>query len=336
MLNVQLKQELQPLTGLLTGLVAGPMLSWGLLDVVSLFPAAPEWEEQRAGFAAPLESTQLMSIPSYGTLVLRNAATAEVLVLPMHIAFFQLGAQNHATSRTLVLQPGETLKVTDCYCIQQFQGGFLQEAQQRFICLPLGLRRAALEGRGWKGFERLWEAIEAYTRRFGISHGGHLDRLLRPNFARLLPYRHAFELQPGQIGAAYFLAGSLVGLELAPNRRCWAELMPILNIYCYGPEALLAERLQRKRPRQPLDLTELASLDDLQHRLLEARLRERSERLAQLARIATDDLLLQPVEVEVRGSLRTLTLAREQWLGQAVCSGSDVVYLSLFSGTVQA
>jgi len=34
------------------------------------------------------------------------------------------------------------------FCIQQAQGGLLQEAQQRFLMLPLGLRRAALEQRG--------------------------------------------------------------------------------------------------------------------------------------------------------------------------------------------
>ena len=49
---------------------------------------------------------------------LRNASSDDRLIVPMHIGFFQPGAQNHTTSRVLVLEAGETIRVTDCLCIQ--------------------------------------------------------------------------------------------------------------------------------------------------------------------------------------------------------------------------
>ncbi|WP_376795567.1 ARPP-1 family domain-containing protein [Thermogemmatispora sp.] len=331
MMEIQVKQEVSetsPLTGLLAHLAPGPLVSWGLLEVVGLFPVSTELERSRARFLPPMRSLEVVGSPSYGTLVLRNQAEDGVLVLPMHIAFFQPGVQNHATSRVLVLDAGETLTVDDCFCIQQRQGGTPRQAQQRFCMLPLGLRRAALELQGVRDFSRLWTAITAYSRRYGIDYSGHLERWLRPNFARLLPYRHALEWLPGQVGAAFFLAGKLVGLEVAPNSAYWQELLPVLLIYCYGPAALLAERQQRTASRPTFELEGLRDLDDLQQRLYEARRQERRLHLEQICSVAT--LHKQARSQEEHAGLRVLSINHGEWLGQAVCSGSEVVYLSLF------
>jgi hypothetical protein len=145
------------------------------------------------------------------------------------------------------------LEANDCFCIQQTQGGLLQEAQQRFLLLPLGLRRAAFEQRRTTGYSRLWGDIETFTRRYGVTRGGHLERFLRPNFKRLLPLRHAFEAEPGQVGAAYFIGGRLAGVELAPTAAYWQDLFPILTMYCYGPAALMAERKRWTTERQVVD-----------------------------------------------------------------------------------
>ena len=93
---------------------------------------------RRQRFATPEEHLKLAQVPTYGTVVLRNTSPDHRLIVPMHIGFFQPGAQNHATSRALVLEAGETLSVNDCFCIQASQGGLLKEAQQRFVMLPLG------------------------------------------------------------------------------------------------------------------------------------------------------------------------------------------------------
>lgn len=331
MMEIQVKQEAaetSPLAGLLEHLAPGPLLSWGLLEVIGLFPVSADHEQRHVRFAPPLSALELVGSPSYGTLVLRNRATDGVLVLPMHVAFFQPGVQNHATSRVLVLDAGETLTVDDCFCIQRTQSGMLRQAQQRFCMLPLGLRRAAFELQGVRDFGRLWTAITAYSRRYGINYNGHLEHWLRPNFALLLPYRHALELQPGQIGAAFFLAGRLVGVELAPNSAYWAELMSVLLIYCYGSAALLAQRQGRAPSRSSLDLAGLRDIDDLQRRLQEVRYQDQRLHLGQLSSVAT--LHKYARLAEKHAGLRVLSINHGEWLGQVVCAGSEVVYLSLF------
>jgi len=140
--------------GLLADVRPGQIQSWGLLDVVALFSAEQRPDYSR--FVSPLQHLKLVRVPSYGTLILENEAKSGTLIAPMHIGFFQTGAQNHATSRVLLLEAGETLTASDCFCIQASQGGLLKEAQQRFIILPLSLRKAALSKRGKDGYSRLW------------------------------------------------------------------------------------------------------------------------------------------------------------------------------------
>ena len=277
-------------------------------------------------------------MPTYGTVVLRNTSPDHRLIVPMHIGFFQPGAQNHATSRALVLEAGETLSVNDCFCIQASQGGLLKEAQQRFVMLPLGLRQYALAKRHTQGFSRLWADIDGYTRQYGLATGGHLERFLRPNFDQLLPLRHALEAVPGQVGAAYFVAGRLAGVEVMPNEACWQEMSPILAIYCYGPEALCAERRGYQRVGEPLDLECLADVDDLAHRLRDVRAREATQRADIVNELAT--LVFDQQVDEDRHGLRIATLGFSSWLGQAVRDPEcrvprrQVVYASVFRDVI--
>lgn len=313
-------------TGLLAGLMPGHLQSRGLFDIVPLLPGVER--DTYDHYASPLEHLKLVRVQSYGTLLLENTEPKLILIAPMHIGFFQEGAQNHATSRVLILKGGETLTADDCFCVQQSQGGLLKEAQQRFIVLPLSLRQAALTKRGQNGFGRLWQDIDAHNRRYGISRGGHLERFLRPYFHRLQPFRHAFELLPQQVGAAYFIAGQLVGLEITPNAAYWQDVGPVLNIYCYGAAALLAERHRLKTERQPLNLDDLSDLDDLTQLLTEAREWEMALRSDLIQEVA--DLPWEYAADDTRHGLRVMHLQSDSWAGQVVKDGSEIVYLSLF------
>ncbi len=325
------------ISDLLSGLAPRTLQSRGLLEVVGLFPAEANGSaapgDGRAQYVAPLEHLKLVQVPTYGSMVLRNTADKGVLIAPMHLGFFQEGAQNHATSRVLLLEAGESLTADDCFCIQQSQGGYLKEAQQRFLILPLGLRGVALGQRGVNSYSRLWGAIDRYNRSYGIARGGHLERFLRPYFARLQPFRHAFETLPGQVGAAYFISGSLVGVEVAPNPAYWQDLAPILNIYCYGPAALLAERQGWQPARKPLNLEDLRDLDDLAGRLASTRAREEAARVGQLTSLAA--ATWNGTLAEERHSLRIITLEQQGWAGQMVREGAgQMVYLSVFHDLV--
>jgi hypothetical protein len=315
------------LTGPLRGLRPGPVLTWGGLEALSLFPADPT---DRPQFVPPLRHLRLAGVRAYGKLELQSTAERGLLVVPMHVGFFQEGAQNHATSRALVLEAGERLVVEDCFCIQQAQGGLLKEAQQRFLMLPLGLRRAALEHRGTAGFSRLWGDIDTFTRQYGVARGGHLERFLRPYFSRLQPYRHGLEALPGQVGAAYFVAGQLVGVEVAPNPAYWRDLSPILAIYGYAPAAILALDRGRGTKREPLNLDGLLGLDDLASRLTGARGRQQYQRADGLRR-EIGDLGAAWAGDEIRHGLQVQTLFGPRWAGQQVRERGDLIYLSLFA-----
>lgn len=328
-LNVKQSTSVE-VTSLLDGLRPRTLQSWGLLEMVGLFPEEPE--ARRPQFVAPLQHLKLVQVPTYGTMVLRNTADRGMLIAPMHLGFFQEGAQNHATSRALLLDAGETLSADDCFCIQQSQGGLLKEAQQRFLILPLGLRQRALQKQGENSFSRLWGAIDRYNRSYGIARGGHLERFLRPYFPRLQPFRHAFETLPGQVGAAYFISGALAGLEVAPNAAYWQELAPILNIYCYGPAALLAERQAWQPARSPLNLERLSDLDDLARRLRATREQEMAAHTALIEDRASASW--GGTITEERQGLRTITLEQENWAGQMVSDGNQMVYLSVFNDPV--
>lgn len=313
-------------SGLLDDLTMGQPQSWGLLDIVPLFPSAQR--HANAQFVAPLEHLRLVQVHSYGTLELENTASLGTLIVPMHVGFFQAGAQNHATSRILILDPGESLTVEDCFCIQASQGGYLVEAQQRFIVLPLGLRRVALESRNEVGFSRLWDDIDTFNRRYGITRGGHLERFLRPNFHRLIPLRHAFEAYPQQVGAAYFVAGRMVGVEVAPNDAYWLDINPILSMYCYGAAALQAERYQLQSTRSALDLDGLVGLEDLAQRLQQARQRDELVYLEALETFVQHPWKYTSDEGEKNRSVSHL--AAEEWTGQVVRVDEQVISLSVF------
>ncbi|HEY0753877.1 MAG TPA: hypothetical protein VGD98_07955 [Ktedonobacteraceae bacterium] len=325
-MNGQLATAPRGFSGPLAGLAMEQPQSWGLLDVVPLLSL-----EQVPGseqFVAPLQYLYLVRVHTYGTLELQNTASTGVLIAPMHIGFFQSGAQNHATSRVILLDPNEKLIADDCFCIQQSQGGFLIEAQQRFIVLPLGLRRAALGSRKEKSFSRLWDKIETFNQRYGIKRGGHLERFLRPNFPRLLPLRHAFETLPRQVGAAYFVSGRLLGVEVMPNAACWADMGPILTMYCYGAAALQAERHQMQPTRTPLSLNALTGLDDLAQRLAQARQQDAATRLQELTIFAQYPWQYTPEES--KKDLQIMHMAAQEWTGQSVQIAQQTVYLSVF------
>ncbi len=317
-------------TGLLSDIRPGPIQSWGLLDVVALF--STQERPDYTNFVSPLRYLKLVRVPTYGTIILENEEKHGTVIAPMHIGFFQTGAQNHATSRVLLLEAGKQLTTTDCFCIQASQGGLLKEAQQRFIVLPLGLRNAAWSQRGKDGYSRLWRDIDAYNRRYGIARGGHLERFLRPYFHRLMLFRHAFELLPQQVGAAYFVAGNLVGVEIAPNAAYWADVGPILNIYCYGAAALLGERHQLKPEHQVVDIEGLVDLDQLTQRLAEAREQEAMERLDLVEAVSA--LAWNGSEADKKPGLRVIDLEQGEWIGQMVKDGANMLYLSLFRDMV--
>jgi hypothetical protein len=143
-----------------------------------------------------------------------------------------------------------------------------------------------------------------------------------------MPFRHAFETVPGQVGAAYFVAGRPVGIELAPTAAVWRDLAPILNIYCYGPAALLAEQGDYPMIRPEPSFDDLIDLDDLVDRLDRSRRQHAMLRSDALGAVAGADWSCLDESVRHERTIRTITW--ESWAGQVVLNGSQMTYLSVF------
>jgi hypothetical protein len=90
----------------------------------------------------------------------------------------------------------------------------------------------------------------------------------------------------------------------------------------------MAERRRWESARQPLDLEQLADLDDLERRLRQTRERERQTRVDELDAFTRATWSYQAEED--RHGLRVLTAGQDDWQGQLVRAGEEAVYLSLF------
>lgn len=309
---------------LLEGVEASTLQSRGPMEILGLTRSGSKSVEA----AIPTDSLRLTRVTDYGTMVLQNDSASQWLVVPPHVGFFQHGAQNHATARALVMKPGQQQTVTDCFCIQAAQGGLLQKAEQRFLMLPAGLRGVALSKKHVDGYSRLWDNIDKYTRSFGIARGGHLERLLRPNFRHLLPFRHYFEVTENQVGAAWFVANEITGIEICPSPAYFAAMFPIYNIYCFGPEALLAERLEKQTLNEPVNLNALVDIADLKSRLQESRDAQRTDRVRAMQELLSSDWREVSREPQLNWSVSTIR--RSGWAGQVIREGEEIRYLSVF------
>lgn len=283
----------------------------------------------RPGYAGPRSGLRLGNVRTYGTLEVHNPSADGLSIVPLHIGWIQKGAQNHALCRSTLLGPGETTVIEDACCVQAGQGGYLEEADQWFFVLPIGIREAALELRGTKSFGKLWGAISTFNQRFGEKSRGHLEDLIGKGRSKLTRYRSRFELVPGQTGALFFLRDRLVGLELAPNAAYFAEVWPALICFAYGTEAHGLETVHGWTPPTPPVLAG-EDLDALAGALNHLR----AERTARLLGAAD---ALRPASFSVTaedryGDHELFHAIGESFAGQVVRrDDGDLVYASLFA-----
>ena len=278
------------------------------------------------GIVPPRTGVKLTRVPGYGRVELRNGADRGVAIIPLHIGYVQDQAQNHALCRSAFLAAGQKLLFEDACCVQQSQGGYLSERDQWFFILPLELRARALELRGLNAYSKLWDDIAALNHRYGLPRRGHLEQILSRHRAVLTQFQSRLELQPGQLGALFFLHGRFAGLELAPDPLYFAEVWTPLVAFAYGVAAWHAEPPAPERDAEPYDAGDLGELRA-------ALARDRADRIAEVA----DWLAAAPtgpvtaVEEDRYLGLTLSTLTGPHLAGQIVTDGDRPVYASLFS-----
>src|SRR5262249_51544156 len=189
------------------------------------------------GIAPPRSAIKLSRVDGYGRVVLSNPGTSGVAIVPLHIGYVQDGAQNHALCRSAFLAPGQELLFPDACCVQASQGGSLAEREQWFFVLPVELRGAAQDLTGVENYSKLWPAISELNHRYRLPARGHLEQILTRKRAALTQYQSRLELLPGQVGALFFIADRLAGVEIAPDPRYFAEVWMALACFAYGVAA---------------------------------------------------------------------------------------------------
>jgi hypothetical protein len=314
--------ELRPLAPVnLTGLRLGEPQRSGTLTVVPVFgPGYP-------GITPPRSGVKLARVDGYGRVVLSNGGHDGVAIVPLHIGYIQDGAQNHALCRSGFLAPGQELLFPDAACVQETQGGYLRERDQWFFVLPVELRAKALELRGVPSYSKLWNDIAAFNRRYQLPARGHLEQVLSRKRGVLNQYQSRIELQPGQLGALFFLAGRLAGMEIAPDPRYFAEVWMALVCFAYGPAAWRTDA--PAAPGPPLAVDAAGGLAGVRAALSSRRASVADEVAAWLAEANWQDAQL--TEEERYLDLRLSTVHGAEMAGQVVTDGDRLVYASLFA-----
>ncbi|EDX74094.1 hypothetical protein MC7420_4079 [Coleofasciculus chthonoplastes PCC 7420] len=303
----------------------------GAMTVVPLFGL-----DQNDKFTSPLSGLKLSRVTGYGSVELANPASAQtepgkegLAIVPLHIGYIQDQAQNHALCRSAFIAVGQHLMFSDACCVQQSQGGYLEEQQQWFFILPLPLRFAALQLRGKESYSKLWNDISLLNQQFGLQQRGHLEQIITRQRAYLTQYQSRFELLNGQTGALFFIQDKLVGVEIAPSVAYFRELWMPLVCFCYGVAAMYVEqmRLKDKAP-QPIPFA-AHTLTQLRQHLHQSRLEKQEQVRYGLAQTPVETFNVQ--EEERFCDFRLKTALGKNFAGQFVEESGQVVYASLFA-----
>jgi hypothetical protein len=280
---------------------------------------------------SPLSRVKLSGVEGYGEVKMTNSSENDggVAIVPLHLGYIQDRAQNHALCRSAFIAPGQKLIFRDACCVQESQGGYLQAADQWFFILPLSLREQALKLRRVEDYSKLWRSIAQLNGEMGLSERGHLEQVICRQRPYLTQYASRFELLSGQTGAMFFLRGRLVGVEIAPNSRYFAELWSALVCFCYGVAAMREDHQDAESDSAPEHPFAATTLEELKQELAESR-RARTRQLVQvLTDMPSDRFQLQ--EEERFLDLRLKTAVGRNFAGQVVQEDGQLVYASIFA-----
>ncbi len=300
---------------LLRDCAAGRLQSVGLMQVVPLVSA-----EQDDRFAAP--DGALVSTAGYGNLVFRNPAGQPLLVPSAATYIVAQRAQNHALPHAGYVPAGAIKQYGTAVCVQQRQGGYIQEDRHRLMLLPFPLRETAHRVRRQVDFRRLWTAIAEFNGRAGLTrhgHAGHLEFFFQHYRAQLDTFVAQFEPAANQVGCVVLVGDRVVGIERTPSTPYFRSVWRPLIRECYGALALL-ESLRQPTPPVPrlrVPLRQVRSLADLRFAVRDAevetcrRVDRLLDRLRGVELRRTVEEAESPPDQTVRGKLHDLLRARE-------------------------
>lgn len=231
-------------------------------------------------------------------------------------------------------------KVLPANCVQAHQPGLFDVGrwqQENFMILPPSLRGIALKvNRNYRETElsQMWESLRGWVTKVDCKEQG-LQMFYSKFKDTLDDFVAEFEPVKNQLGAAVFINGNLVSIDLFPKYATWKSVWRALIRDSYGAEAIRVKENQGAQETVPvIDLSKVTDLASLRTEYDAAK----SDFYEALQRTLGEVLETQVdhAQQEQINELTMLKIEHTDWQGQAVLHGDrHFVYLSLARTTME-
>ncbi len=274
----------------------------------------------------------LSSTKDYGHLVVENPSDKPT-ILPFGANFIsEQAAQNHAATKTAIVNAKTKQSILTAACTQQSQGGTINHGKHQMSILPWFIKEAAMLCKDVKSYGKLWPTITEFNQNLGLQNRGHLEDYLKGFEKELNTFIAEFEIIPNQVGAIILINGYVMGIERAPNYAYWSKVWKPLIRESYGSLVLQYRRLMGKKApapktRVPLKSGNIKSIKDIRDALTAAENQEESN-ARQVVRTFIKDRFSKKVE-EKMGSMVVESVTHKQLTGQIVRDDERILYASL-------
>lgn len=315
----------------LRGCTPGVVQTVGIMQVI---PLLSESNDDR--FVSPMNRARTKTT-GYGSLGFNNPSDKTMLI-PSHVAYcVKQSAQDHAMTHAALLGAKKSHVYNDAKCVQERQGGYINEDEHKMQILPFPLREKALTFRGSSDCGSLWPALAEFNRSmncYGNSNNGAAIRDYFDHYEKELDeFVAEFEPVPNQVGAIILVNGSVVGIERCPSNAYYLEIWEPLIRDCYAALSIIEERrksgaLPFPSTREPL--RDVTSLEDLAVALEETEAKQ-EEKTKDIVRAILDVSFDKQTRDEKIGSFEVDTLEKGDFVGQCIRDGSAVLYASLIA-----
>ncbi len=312
---------------ILAGTSAGRRQSVGNMDVIPLLG------EDDDTFAPP---DFAVSNRGYGTVDVRSTDSRPSIVPPGAGWVVKAQVQDHAVCGGKIVKGNTKTTLEKACCIQQSQPGMITEAQdKKMVILPAQLRTAALMTRNDHSYDRLWNPIQKFKEKNGLTGAGNLAEYLNHYEKELDQFVAEFELVPNQIGAVILVDGKVVGIERAPSHAFFGAVWEPLVRTCYGSYSLYrARRAPKATPQTRVELSKASTLEALSEAVSKAEEKDKQITVKTIDELNAESLLFagnpdDQLVLEQGRKAELMTLANPRYAGQIVQIGGRTLYASM-------
>lgn len=307
---------------------------------------------------ANFEDIKFLGTVGYGNMQFRNDSEKAFIVPSGYSIITEQSAQDHAIPFASLIDAYTTSVLDLACCIQQHQGGYIEDKNIKdFYLLPVNVRKAHLESivyqkpteskitlsEGYNlNFTRLWPIISNFQRELVKNDEAHLVYFFTKFMDKLNEFNAEFEVVKNQIGAVIMINDKIVGIEIAPTHEYWKVLWKKLIRDCYGSEIIrltylnLIEEFQLSRKLE-LNLEGCNSIKDIR-KVIKTQDSKDKKNLKHLLEQFTDKELLV-AETERSRSFKNYSnetmhydifkIKDEKVYGEVYTENNTIVYLSV-------